>query len=165
MKKLVNLLVLSIVLLVAGIGAWGQDMKPSLKSVAFLAGCWEMKIPGRKVVISEQWMSPLGDAMLGMNRTLTDGKMSGFEFLRIVQKGDNLYYVAMPSENDTPTSFELKSAAKNIVVFENLGHDFPQTITYTLKGSKAMTAVVEGLGSERPKRRRIEFPMVRVNCV
>ncbi len=164
MKKLVNLLVFCIVSLVVATGASGQDAKPSLNLVAFMAGCWEMKIPGRKVVISEQWMFPLGDAMLGMNRTLTDGKMSGFEFLRIIIKGDNLYYVAMPSENDTPTSFELKFAAKNNVVFENLGHDFPQTITYTLKGSKAMTAVVEGLGSERPKRRRIEFPMVRVKC-
>ncbi|CAN5201765.1 DUF6265 family protein [soil metagenome] len=164
MKKLVNFLAFSLVSLVGAIGALGQDVKPSLRSVAFMSGCWEMKIPGRKVVISEQWMSPSGDAMLGMNRTLTDGKMSGFEFLRIVLKGDNLYYVAMPSENDTPTSFELKSASKNNVVFENLGHDFPQTITYTINGSKSMTAIVEGLGSERPKRRRIEFPMVRVKC-
>ncbi len=164
MKKLVNCLAFSLLSLVVATGASGQDAKPSLNSVAFIAGCWEMKIPGRKIVISEQWMSPLGDAMLGMKRTLTDGKMSGFEFLRIIQKGDNLYYIAMPSENETPTSFELKSASKNNVVFENLGHDFPQTITYTTNGPKSMTAIVEGLGSERPKRRRIEFPMVRVKC-
>ena len=102
--------------------------------------------------------------MLGMNRTLTDGKMSAFEYLRIIQKGDSLYYVALPSENDSPTSFQIKSAAKGNVTFENLGHDFPQSITYTMKGPNAMTAAVEGLGNERPKRRRIEFPMVRVKC-
>jgi hypothetical protein len=141
-----------------------QDEKHDLRSVSFMAGCWEMKVPGRKLVITEQWMLPAGDAMLGMNRTLTDGKMSAFEFLRIIQKGDTLYYVALPSENDTPTSFQLKSVTKGNVVFENLGHDFPQSITYTVKGPNAMTAAVEGLGNERPKRRRIEFPMVRVKC-
>jgi hypothetical protein len=143
---------------------FSQQEKFDLQTVAFMAGCWEMKVPGRKLVITEQWMSPAGDAMLGMNRTLTDGKMSAFEYLRIVQKGDSLYYVALPSENDAPTSFQLKSAKKGNVIFENLGHDFPQTITYTVKGPNAMTAAVEGLGNERPKRRHIEFPMVRVKC-
>ena len=145
-------------------GASGQAVKPTLKDLSFMAGCWEMKIPGRKVVITEQWMTPMGDAMLGMNRTLTDGSMTGFEFLRLIQKDGTLYYIAMPSENDSPTSFELKTISKRQVVFENLGHDFPQTITYTVDGTRAMTAAVEGLANERPKRRRIEFPMLRTKC-
>ncbi len=83
----------------------GQIPKTTLKDLAFMAGCWEMKVPGRKAVISEHWMTPLGDAMLGMNRTLTDGRMTEFEFLRIIEKGGTLYYIAMPSANDSPTSF------------------------------------------------------------
>ena len=102
--------------------------------------------------------------MLGMNRTLTDGKMTAFEFLRIIQKDGTLYYIAMPSDNDTPTSFGLKTVSKTQIVFENLGHDFPQTISYKIAGTRTMTAAVEGLATERPKRRRIEFPMVRVKC-
>ena len=144
--------------------AAAQSGNPTLNDLSFMAGCWEMRVPGRKLVITEQWMAPLGDAMLGMNRTMTQGSMTGFEFLRIIQKGGSLYYIAMPSENDAPTSFALKSISKKQAVFENLGHDFPQTITYTVVGPRALTASVEGLSSERPKRRRIEFPMVRVKC-
>ena len=145
-------------------GGSGQAVKATLNDASFMAGCWEMRVPGKKLVITEQWMMPMGDAMLGMNRSLTNGSMTGFEFLRLIQKGGTLYYIAMPSENDTPTSFELKTVSKNHVVFENLGHDFPQTITYSKAGPNSMIAAVEGLASERPKRRRMEFPMSRTKC-
>jgi hypothetical protein len=164
MKYLSVIILFVIILVSSSATGYGQAKDSVLQPAAFIAGCWEMKIPGRKTVISEQWMMPEGDAMLGMNRTITNGKMSAFEYLRIVAKEDKLYYVAMPSENDSPTSFEIKSSSKNSIVFENLGHDFPQSITYTLTGPNSMIAAVEGLGNERPKRRRIEFPMVRVKC-
>lgn len=165
MKDLVKYICLFLVFCSLGTSVvLGQSKKASLQDVSFMAGCWEMKIPGKKVVITEQWMAPSGDGMLGMNRTLTQGKMSAFEFLRIIEKGGTLFYVALPSENDAPTSFELKSVSPKNVIFENLGHDFPQTISYTIAGPNAMTAAVEGLASERPKRRRIEFPMMRIKC-
>ncbi len=164
MKYLLGIFGLLLISQIGSVGALGQSVTPSLRSLGFMTGCWEMKVPGRKMVITEQWMAPMGDAILGMNRTLKDGKMSEFEFLRIIEKGGTLYYVALPSGNDSPTSFELKSATAKSVVFENLSHDFPQTITYTLAGRDAMTAAVEGLGSERPKRRRLEFPFKRTKC-
>ena len=165
MKNLIKIFWVIFVISSSGsIAASGQGQKTPLKAVAFMAGCWEMKVPGRKTVINEQWMAPAGDGMLGINRTLKDGKMNAFEFLRIIEKGGTLYYVALPSENDSPTSFELKSISAKSVTFENLAHDFPQTITYTGVGANAMTAAVEGLASERPRRRRTEFPMVRVKC-
>jgi len=164
MKYLFSSIAIALLLSLAIVSIHAQESKATLKSLAFISGCWEMKVPGRKTVIAEQWMAPAGDAMLGMNRTLTSGKLSGFEYLRIIQKGDSLFYIALPSENDTPTSFELKSFKKDEVIFENLGNDFPQTISYAMAGPGKMTAVVEGLGTERPKRRRVEFPMVRVKC-
>ncbi len=162
MKNLIFLFAIALSFSASSVPA--QEVKHDLRSMDFLAGCWEMNVPGRKVVISEQWMAPAGDAMLGMNRALTDGKMTGFEYLRIIQKGDSLYYIALPSENDSPTSFKLKSLTKNSVLFENLGHDFPQTISYVTTGPNTLMAAVEGLGADRPKRRRIEYPMVRVKC-
>jgi hypothetical protein len=143
---------------------FGQVQKTSLRTVSFMAGCWEMKDRGRKTVINEQWMAPSGDGMLGMNRTLIQGRVSAFEFLRIIEKGGTLYYVALPSENSAPTSFELKSASRNSVVFENLANDFPKTITYRIVRPDAMTAVVENLASDGKKGKRIEFPMLRTKC-
>jgi hypothetical protein len=141
--------------------ASAQGQKTSLAAVSFMSGCWEMRSNGGKTVINEQWMAPSGDGMLGMNRTLKDGKMSAFEFLRIVEKSGTLYYVAQPSENQSAISFELKTITDKSVVFENLAHDFPQTITYSIVGPDSMTAVVAGKVSSRPK---IEFPMKRTKC-
>lgn len=159
-----SLLNISLLIAVSVLASVGQQQRASLPAVSFMAGCWEMRVPAQNIVITEQWMAPSGDAMLGMNRTLKNGKMSEFEFLRIIEKSGTLYYVALPSANDSPTSFELKSVSATSVVFENLGHDFPQTITYSLTGTNALTAAVEGKGSERPRRRRIEFPMKRIKC-
>jgi hypothetical protein len=48
-------------------------------------------------------------------------------------------------------------------VFENPQHDFPQRISYTLKGDGKLTAAIAG--SKNGKTRRVEFNYQRVKSL
>lgn len=132
-----------------------------LSDLGWMAGCWEMSNKERGTQITEMWMKPAGDAMIGIGRTLKAGKLVDFEFLRIVETAAGLAYVSRPSGNKEDTSFPLKTSTTNGIVFENPTHDFPQRILYTRSGEK-MTARIEG--TNNGKTRGIDFPYTRVKC-
>ena len=132
-----------------------------VEDLAWLSGCWEMKDATKQLFIVEQWMAPDGGAMLGMSRTVRAGKMTGYEFLRIVRDDVSVKYVSRPSQNSTDTEFRLVKSSTHEVIFENLQHDFPQRILYRRDADK-LNARIEGPSGG--KTRGIDFPYVRVSC-
>ena len=68
---------------------------PSVADVAWLAGCWESTRGDRHV--TEQWMAPEGNTLLGISRTVVNGKTTEYEFLLIREGARGLEYVAKPS--------------------------------------------------------------------
>lgn len=42
-------------------------------ALAWLSGCWRQESPSR--VVEEMWMTPSGDGMLGMSRTVARGRI------------------------------------------------------------------------------------------
>ena len=152
-----------LVLIVAAfsIASFSQVSSPKLADLGWLAGCWEMNNEKKGTHITEMWMRPAGDAMIGVGRTLKAGKLVDYEFLRIIETASGLAYVSRPSGNKEDTSFPLKSSTANSVVFENSTHDFPQRILYTRSGDK-MTARIEGTSDG--KTRGIDFPYSRASC-
>lgn len=133
-----------------------------LTGLARMAGCWERRDDSKKLLISEQWMSPAGTSILGMGRTVKDGTTTGWEFMRIEMRADGLYFVSRPHENTEDTDFKLLSSTADEVVFQNKAHDFPQRVIYKL-GDKKMTGRIEGV-LPNGKFRGIDFPMERVAC-
>jgi Domain of unknown function (DUF6265) len=131
--------------------------KPSLQLLAWLAGEWAFEKNGR--VATEIWMSPAGGTMLGMSRTVTNGRTVEYEFILLRQDAlGDIYYVAKPS-GQVETSFKLIRATATEVIFENPQHDFPQRISYTLKPDGTLLAAIEG--QKDGKFRRVEFPYHR----
>ena len=108
--------------------------------LSWLAGCWASEAGGPGS--GEQWMAPAGGSLLGLNRTVREGRTVSYEFMRIYESGDSLTYVAQPS-GQSVTSFELVRLEQHEVVFENLAHDFPQRVAYRLDGN-VLRARVEG---------------------
>ena len=137
-----------------------QTKKPTLDDLAWLAGCWESNRNGRE--INEQWMKPSGRTMLGMGRTVANGKTVEYEFVQIRAEQDGeIYYVAKPS-GQTEASFKLIKLQNREAVFENLEHDFPQRIIYRLEPDGSLFARVEGMS--KGKLRGIDYPMKRGRC-
>ena len=132
-----------------------------VEELSWLAGCWETRDAAKQRSIVEQWMAPDGGAMIGMSRTVRAGKMTGYEFLRIVRDDVSVKYVSRPSENSTDTDFRLLKISGNEVIFENPTHDFPQRVIYRREGD-TLNARIEGTMSG--KMQGIGFPYQRVTC-
>src|SRR4030095_10839500 len=79
----------------------GQAPAPTVKDVAWIAGCWEFDRNGRHV--AEHWMPPDGGTMIGVSRTVSGGKTTAWEFLIIREGANGLEYVAKPSRQPEAT--------------------------------------------------------------
>ncbi|MGA9117238.1 MAG: DUF6265 family protein [Bacteroidota bacterium] len=130
-----------------------------LEALAWLAGCWK---GGGETVTEEQWMAPSGGVMLGMSRTLREGRAVAWEHLRLEEaENGTLRYAALPSGQEE-TAFTLTEAGPGKAVFENPAHDFPQRIIYTLVSPDSLIARIEGATGGRT--RSVVFPFRRVGC-
>lgn len=127
---------------------------------AWLAGCW-LGAGGRREH-REHWMRPGGGTMLGMARTLVDGKPRTHETM-MLREDPNLgwIYWAHPS-GQKEASFAIRSADASGFVAENPAHDFPQRVLYRRVGPDELLARIEGTVDGRP--RGVDFPLKRTAC-
>jgi hypothetical protein len=116
---------------------------PSIADVSWIAGDWQT-VPGGRRQIEEHWTKAAGGSMMGMSRTVAGDKMVEFEYLRIEQRSDGVYYVAHPKARCPGTDFKLTRASATEAVFENPQHDFPKRITYRKTGDDGLTASIDG---------------------
>ena len=133
----------------------------TLTDFKLMAGCWELRDDSKTLLISEQWMSPAGTSILGIGRTVKNDKTTDWEFMRIEQRLDGIFYVARPKANSDETDFKLISTDASRFVFENKAHDFPQRVIYTVT-KDTLTGRIEGEMNGKP--RGVDFPMKRVRC-
>lgn len=113
----------------------------AVDTLAWMTGSWSATRGDLRE--EEHWMAPSGGIMVGMNRIATTAKLRGFDFYRIEQRTDGVYYVSMPNGNP-PTPFKLKTCGPGRVVFEKLDHDFPQRIMYRRDHPDTLHARIEG---------------------
>ena len=98
--------------------------------------------------------------MMGVSRTVNNGKTSEWEFLIIREGAKGLEYVAKPSGQPEAT-FTSTSVSSAEVVFENPAHDFPKKVSYKRDGD-TLVASIEG--PMNGQTRRIEFPYKKAAC-
>ena len=115
---------------------------PTLADISWIAGDWQTE-PGGRRQIEEHWTAVAGASMLGMGRTVAGDKTVEFEYLRIEQRADGIYYVAHPKARCPGTDFKLTRASATEAIFENPQHDFPKRIIYR-KTDNGLTASIDG---------------------
>ena len=116
---------------------------PTIADLSWIAGDWQTA-PGGRAQIEEHWTNVAGDSMMGMSRTVAGEKMVEFEYLRIEQRADGVYYVAHPKARCPGTDFKLTKASATEAVFENPQHDFPKRIIYRKTAEDSLTASIDG---------------------
>ena len=116
---------------------------PTLTDISWIAGAWQSE-PGGKRQSEEHWTTAAGATMMGMSRTVVGEKTVEFEYLRIEQRTDGIYYVAHPKARCPATDFKLTRASATEAVFENPQHDFPKRIIYRKGADGSLTASVDG---------------------
>lgn len=139
-------------------GVWAQESKPEMSKLAWIAGCWS---GGGNIQVEEQWTRLAGQSILGVSRTIKEGRTVSFEFMQIRDQVDGIFYIAQPNGGKA-VPFKLVKVNDNAAVFENLEHDFPQRIAYQRQIDGSLLAAIEG--DEKGKLKRIEFAMQRVKC-
>lgn len=131
-----------------------------ITALAWMAGCWapEKGEPGSV----EHWLPPAGGIMLGVSRTVKNGKAVEFEFMQLRTNAEGkLVFIALPS-GQKETTFVAASVGRDSVTFENPQHDFPQKVSYRLEPSGRLVGRIEG--NRGGTVRGVDFPMRRVAC-
>lgn len=138
--------------------AWPQE--GALARLAWMAGCWAPQ--GGEAGSGEIWLPLAGGTMLGVGRTVKNGKTVEYEFLRIhLNEQGNVAYTAVPS-GQREVTFVALTIADDSVTFENLQHDFPQRVIYKALTGDRLAARIEGMRGGTLRSR--DFAMKRVRC-
>ena len=109
----------------------------SLARLGWLAGCWssESGEPGS----GEYWMAPAGGTMLGIGRTVKQGRTVEHEFLQIREVDGRIVYIATPSGQKT-AQFAAARVGEREVVFENPSTTFRSGSSTGSTGRSCMRA-------------------------
>jgi hypothetical protein len=127
--------------------------KATIGDMNWLAGAW-VGSRSSGATFEERWSPPKGGAMLAMSRTVNvSGKMSAFEYLRIIERDGGLVYIAQPG-GAAPTEFVCTEWSATRAVFDNPRHDYPKRIVYERSGD-SLTAMIGFMKGGTP--RRFEF--------
>lgn len=127
----------------------------TISDLAWLAGAWTGTRGSQgQISFEERWSPPLGGSMLAVSRTVSRGKLSAFEYLRILERDGGLVYIAQPN-GAAPTEFTLTEFTTTRAVFDNPRHDYPKRIVYELSADGALTATIGFTKGGTP--RRFEF--------
>jgi hypothetical protein len=113
---------------------------PRIAELDWLAGAWCGD--NRGTFNEEIWMAPRDGSMVGMHRDTRAGKLTGFEYFRIVEDGDALAYRSQPG-GAALTEFRARTVGKRSVSFVNPDHDYPKRIRYWLDDDDRLNARID----------------------
>ena len=126
-----------------------QKAKATLSQLPWTPGIWS-GTNAAGTTFEEHWHPIAGGSMIGVNRVVrSNGQMSSFEFLCIVERDGGLVYQAMPG-GAPATDFTLTALDANSATFENPAHDFPKVIKYTRREDGSLHAMVSGDANSKP---------------
>ena len=134
------------------------DGPKSVRDLAWMSGCWAAD--GAEAGSEEHWLSPAGGTLLGISRTVKNGKTVTHEFMQIREKDGGIVFIASPANQQT-TEFRMVSLEGTKIVFENPDHDFPQRVIYQLLDGNLIGRIE---GKRNGKERAFDFPMTRAKC-
>jgi hypothetical protein len=130
-----------------------------IEELKWLQGTWEGMDNNNGLVFVEVWEKGTGNSLNGKGATITpEGDTVFKETLKIELVEGTPYYVATVPENPGPVLFKMVEADETHCIFENLDHDFPQRISYTLETKSTMSVKLEGVDETNlPKIESLNF--------
>ncbi|MCG3129917.1 MAG: hypothetical protein FLDDKLPJ_00655 [Phycisphaerae bacterium] len=125
--------------------SWQESPRTPLpmkvEALSWMCGSWQLEEDG--AVSEEHWSLPAGGTMIGMARTVKNGRTTIYEFLLLEPTVEGIAYGAQPMGN-ARVRFLLVEAGEKRAVFANPAHDAPQKIIYERVAEDRLTARLEG---------------------
>lgn len=112
-----------------------------LQKAEWMIGRWESSTD--EGVLSETWKKEDNSTYSAETYFVVAGDTVFEEHVQLKEvDGKVVYSPVIPNQNNgKPTDFTMVSVASNKIVFENPKHDFPQKITYDLKGDSLIATI------------------------
>lgn len=118
----------------------------------WLEGDWVMKT--RRGTIVESWKMADEKSMKGQSKRVANGEEKVLEEISISFLDGDYYYipVVFGQNNNEAVKFRITGFTDTSFMAENLQHDFPKRIAYTLVNIDSIHAYIDG-GPEMPDKR------------
>ncbi len=126
----------------------------SFNDLQQLEGKW---MSSQNVQFNEHWEIKSDTLMQGMGFSLQENDTAFKEELKIYYKEGIVYYAVKVGGSLQFVSFKLIEAKKNLWIFENKTHDYPNIINYKLLDDNELTATTTNSNGNK----KIEFVMKR----
>lgn len=128
-------------LMVSSVGARECN---SLESLAWLEGTWLSK--SKKSQVTESWRSVSAETFEGKGVfTNVEKNTVSSEALRLMVMNDAVFYLAKVNHNQLPIAFKAVACSETGMRLVNEKHDFPNNLTYKLRGNKNLSVKVADL--------------------
>lgn len=151
--------IIAAALVIQGCGS-PAETADKLDKMEWVLGYWEMSTPEGKV--AESWVRTSDTVFAGVGKySDSTGKMLTSEEISIVLRDGKLLYIPTVANQNggQPVVFSEQTFSDSLVVFENMGHDFPQRIVYVRQADNKMLAYIEGeMNGEQMK---LEYPYTK----
>jgi len=134
-----------------------------LAPLAWLEGCWRGDVNQRE--FREQWLPLRGDLLVGISHTVSEGRTLGYEYLRVENRADGVYYVAVPAGTSEIALKLVKTAVDGGITtftFANPALDFPRQLSYRRDPDGWLYATLDG--KVQGADRQVIYPMRRIDC-
>ncbi|OYU81892.1 MAG: hypothetical protein CFE23_03185 [Flavobacterium sp. BFFFF1] len=128
-----------------------ENRYDKINNASWVVGRWENA--SRAGLLVETWKKQDDSTYIGSSAFMVGNETKFFEKIKLEQHDTIVTYTATVKDqnNGEPVSFNLTSATKTQLVFENPGHDFPQKIIYNLVGNDSLIAEISGAENGQPK--------------
>ena len=100
----------------------------TLKDLNWLLGNWQSV--NASTVILEHWQKISTDTFEGLGKTFKSDTQTAEESMRLLQMGDELFYLAKVKHNPLPVAFKAEQCTERSALFINDLHDFPKRLLY-----------------------------------
>jgi hypothetical protein len=121
-----------------------------LDELNWLVGVWR-QLPGEDDLYEQHWSAPADDAMMGMFRLVSGGRVVVYEFLLIEKELDGTFLrlrhfrPGMLDVDRVPFRLLLIKHSDEELVFENPDGDRPKRIIYRRPGAGRMDVLIESI--------------------
>ena len=142
-------LVLALALTLGVVSMAAAEPCRTLASLTWLLGRWQAV--GDTTTVFERWAAVSTDSWEGYGETASNGESAADrsvlerEALRLVNMGDEIFYLAKVAHNALPVAFKLVDCGDDWAVYENPDHDFPRRLEYRIAGNGMDVHVSDGL--------------------
>ncbi|MGL5891985.1 MAG: DUF6265 family protein [Bacteroidia bacterium] len=143
-------------LLVSGCGTYS-----SLDDFSWMLGNWSHTDEKNGVDFHESWSRSGANTFSGTGVAVDfNGDTLFKETLKLELIDGVPYYVATVPKNPGPVLFRLVESSKQLAIFENKDHDFPQRIRYELDPANKLQVRLDGVEAGKPKIERLKFERI-----